>query len=445
MNKRAAQKHAAEAKMLTEVHSSALPTRGYQIMHEIMAGGFVRTLCAVLAAFAIGLILIIVTNDDVLAAFGYFFQRPSDAFSAIGSVIGSFFYGLFRGAIFDPEASTFAAGIRPLTETLRFSGPLIAAGLGIALSFRVGLFNIGGMGQILVGASFAGWASFQLQLPFPIHMIVAILFGIVGAALWAGIVGWLRAYTGAHEVIVTIMMNYIGLYLVTFLMRTSILNPEARNSNPSTHPPLPSAQLPLILGPAYLLHMGFLLALVSVAVYWWLMERSAIGFRFRAVGYNPLAAQTAGISPKKVFITAMLASGAFVGVAAAGLALGRTGGFGPSVHGGIGFDAITVALLGQNSAVGVLFAGLLFGAMEAAGPSMQRVGVSPDILGVVQGLIVLFVAAPPLIRAIFRLPKANPAFAGFRGGGSAVMSAAGGAPPVVDTETPLAAEKEGEK
>lgn len=409
------------------------PSRGYQILHEIFAGGFMRTACAVLAAFAIGLLLIIFTNDRVLEAMGYFFSAPGATFRAIGDVVGSFFTGLFRGAIYDSSQATFAAGLKPLTETLRFAGPLIAAGLGIALSFRVGLFNIGGQGQILVGASFAGWASFQLQLPIGLHLVVAVLFGIVGAAIWAGIVGFLKAFTGAHEVIVTIMMNYIALFLVTFLMRTSILNPGATTTNPSTHPPAPTAQLPQLF-PGYQLHAGFLLALVAVLVYWWVMERSALGFRFRAVGYNPLAAETAGMNPKRIIIVAMLASGALVGVAAANQALGRSGGFSPSVDNGVGFDAITVALLGQNSAIGILFAGLLFGGMEAAGPAMQRVGVSPDILGVVQGLIVLFVAAPPLVRAMFRLPKPNPNFAGFRGGGSDAMAAVHEEPPLPDEE-----------
>lgn len=434
-----------DAKLLAKVQAESEPTRGYQIMHEIMSGGFVRTLMAVVAAFVIAVLLVIFTNDAVLSSMGYFFSQPGDTFVAIGRVVGDFFYALFRGAIFDPEQPTFEKGIVPLTETLRFSGPLIAAGLGIALSFRVGLFNIGGQGQILVGASFAGWASFQLEMPFPIHMIVAIIFGLVGAGIWAGIVGWLRAYTGAHEVIVTIMMNYIALYLVTFFMRTSILNPDAVNTNPSTKPPAPSAQLPLILGDGYLLHLGFLLALVAVAVYWWLMERSSIGFRFRAVGFNPLAAETAGINPKKIFIIAMIASGVFVGVAAASLALGRTGGFSPSVHGGIGFDAITVALLGQNTAPGVLFAGLLFGAMEAAGPSMQRVGVSPDILGVVQGLIVLFVAAPPLVRAMFRLPKSNPSYARLGGGSKSAKPDGHSEELIAEGEAPKAAQKDGEK
>lgn len=403
-------KRAAERE-LREVMDAGPPSRGYQLLHEVMAGGFVRILCAVLAAFAIGLLLVIFTNDAVLRAMGYFFQRPGDTLGAIGTAVSHFFGGLFRGAIYDASQPTFERAIKPLTESLRFAGPLIAAGLGIALSFRVGLFNIGGQGQILIGACFAAWASFQLQLPPVIHLIVAFLFGIVGAALWAGIVGVLRAFTGAHEVIVTIMMNYIAVFLVTFLMRTAVLNPAATSSNPSTHPPAPTAQLPQLLGPGFQLHLGFLLALVAVAVYWWLMERSGLGFRFRAVGYNPLAAETAGMNPRRIIIVAMLISGAFVGVAAVNQALGRSGGFSPSVDAGIGFDAITVALLGQNSAVGILFAGLLFGGMEAAGPAMQRVGVSPDILGVVQGLIVLFVAAPPLVRAMFRLPKSNPDYA----------------------------------
>lgn len=381
------------------------PSRSAQFVRDVFGGSLFSTICAIFLAFFIGLLLVIFTNQDVLKALGYFFQRPGDTFEAIGTVVKGFFGGMFRGAIYDTTQPTFAQGIRPLTESLRQAGPLIAAGLGIALSFRVGIFNIGGQGQILMGAAFAGWASFQLHLPPVLHMVVAVLFGLVGAGLWAGIVGALKALTGAHEVILTIMMNWIALYLVTFLMRTAVLNPGAKSTNPATRPPDVTAQMPQILGSGYLLHFGFVLAIVAVIVYWWLMDRSAIGFRFRAVGYNPLAAETAGINPKKVYVWAMIASGLFVGVGAVGLALGRSGGFGPHVDAGVGFDAITVALLGQGSPIGVALAGLLFGGMKAAGPEMQSVGVSPDILSVVQGLIVLFVAAPPLIRAIFRLPK----------------------------------------
>ncbi|MET0303070.1 MAG: ABC transporter permease, partial [Microbacteriaceae bacterium] len=302
-------------------------------------------------------------------------------------------------------AATFEGAVRPFTETLRFSGPLIAAGLGIALSFRVGMFNIGGTGQLLMGAAFAGFASFQFHLPYGIHLVVAMIFGFVGAGLWAGIVGFLKARTGAHEVIVTIMMNYIAISLITFFMRTPVLNTDPPGSNPLTRPPDATAQLPKILGSGFDLHLGFILALAAVAVYWWLMERSTTGFRLRMVGLNADAARTAGINVNKVFILAMVFSGLFVGLAGINQALGRAGNFGPSIDSGIGFDAITVALLGGSRAIGVLFAGLLFGAMKAAGPAMQLQDVPPEVLVVVQGLIVLFIAAPPLIRSIFRLPK----------------------------------------
>lgn len=378
-------------------------------LREIMAGGIVRTLLAIVLAFVVGSILIIVTNDDVIEASGYFFSRPADTLGAAWSAVSNAYAALFRGSIYNYEADSFTVAIRPLTETLRFAGPLIAAGLGIALSFRVGMFNIGGTGQLLMGAAFAAFASFQFHLPFGIHLIVAMLFGLLGAGLWAGLVGFLKAKTGAHEVIVTIMLNYIAVSLVTFFMRTPVLHDMDSGNTPSTRPPDETAQLPRILGDDFLLHLGFPLALVAVGVFWWLMERSATGFRLRMVGLNPDAARTAGINVNNVYILAMVFSGLFVGLAGVNQALGRTGSFSPSIDSNIGFDAITVALLGNSNAIGVLLAGLLFGAMKAGGPAMQVADVAPEVLAVVQGLIVLFIAAPPLIRAMFRLPKPGPA------------------------------------
>jgi simple sugar transport system permease protein len=370
-----------------------------------MSGGIVRTVLAILLAFVAGSILIIVTNPDVIAASAYFFSRPADTLSAAWDAVVNAYSALFRGSIYNYNADSFQVAIRPLTETLRFSGPLIAAGLGIAISFRAGMFNIGGSGQLLMAAAFASWASFQLDLPYGIHLVVAILFGLFGGAMWASIVGFLKAQTGAHEVIVTIMLNYIAASLITFLMRTPILHGDIESSNPTTVPPLPTAQLPGILGSGFDLHLGFILALIAVVVYWWLMERSTVGFRLRAVGLNPDAARASGINVKRVYVVAMVLSGLFVGLAGVNQALGRSGGFTPSIDSGIGFDAITVALLGGSSAGGVLLAGLLFGAMKAGGPAMQVADVAPEVLVVIQSLIVLFVAAPPLIRAIFRLPK----------------------------------------
>ncbi|MFC5930792.1 ABC transporter permease [Cryobacterium melibiosiphilum] len=380
-----------------------------QILREIMGGGAVRTVLAILCGFIVGAILIIATSEEVAQVSGYFFSRPMDTVSAAWAAVSGGYGALFRGSIFNPDANSFAASVRPITETLRLGAPLIAAGLGIALSFRVGLFNIGGQGQLLLGVVFASYASFAWPLPYGLHLIVAVVFGILGAALWGSIVGLLKATTGAHEVIVTIMLNYVAFNLVTWLMRSGFLHDDAAGGNPQTVAPLDTAQLPPILGPGFSLHAGFLLVVAATIFYWWLMERSTIGYRFRTVGLNPNAARTAGMNVPKIYVVAMAASAAFVGIAGVNQTLGRAGGVTPSIDAGIGFDGITVALLGGGGAVGIFFAGLLFGAMKAGSPMMQIADVSPEVLLVVQGVIVLFIAAPPLVRAIFRLPTPVPA------------------------------------
>ncbi|MEY4961710.1 MAG: hypothetical protein RLZZ249_407 [Actinomycetota bacterium] len=377
-----------------------------QAMKEILAGGFTRTILAVLLGFLVGAVFMIGSNKEFLESLGYFFSRPGDAFAAAWNVVSAGYGALFKGAIYNADAETLEKALRPLTETLRLGAPLIAAGLGIGLAFRVGLFNIGGTGQLIFGMIFATFVATRMELPFLIHMIVAMIAGVVGASLMGALVGYLKARTGAHEVILTIMLNYVALSVFTFLMRDPLLL-QAENSagNPKADPPAATAMLPKLLGDEYALHWGLVIALVSVVVYWWLMERSTVGFRLRMVGFNPDAAKTAGISVDKTYILAMGLSAAFVGVAAGNQALGVNIGMTPSSHANIGFDAITVALLGGSSAPGVLLAGLLFGAFKAGAPSMQVIGVSPEVLGIVQGAIVLFIAAPPLIRAMFRLPK----------------------------------------
>jgi simple sugar transport system permease protein len=266
---------------------------------------------------------------------------------------------LVEGSVYNASSSDFVAATRPITETLRLAAPLILAGLGIALGFRVGLFNIGGTGQLLAGAAGAAFVSTKLELPIGLHLLVAILAAVIGAAFWGGIVGFLKARTGAHEVIVTIMMNYIALSLVSWMMRTpGILQDPEVSGQPQTAAPLESAQLPTLLGSDYALHAGLLLAVAATILYWWVMERSVLGFTFRMVGKNEAAAKVAGVNVQFTYILAMAFSAGFVGLAAANQALGRSAGFPPSLHGGIGFDAITVALLGGGSAVGVFLAGL---------------------------------------------------------------------------------------
>ncbi len=379
--------------------------RWSQATKEILSGSFTRTVLSIILGFLVGAAFMIASNREFIESLGYILSRPGDALGAAIAVVNDGYGALFRGAVFNSEADTFEKAIRPMTESLRLGAPLILAGLGLGLTFRVGLFNIGGTGQLITGMIFATFVATRLELPFLIHVLVAIIAAVIGSTLLGALVGFLKARTGAHEVILTIMFNYIMLYFFTFLLRDPNLLGEVRaTGNPKADPAVETALLPRLLGDAYALHYGILIALIAVFVYWWLMERSTIGFRLRMVGYNPDAARTAGISVERTYILAMGLSAAFVGLAAANQALGVPIGVTPSAHANIGFDAITVALLGGSNAPGILLAGLLFGAFKAGSPSMQVLGVSPEVLGIVQGAIVLFIAAPPLIRAIFRLP-----------------------------------------
>ena len=380
--------------------------RWRRALREIATGNAIISVLAVLLALVVGAIMIAATDENVEAAAGYFFARPGDTFAAIWQSVSGAYASFFQGAIYNFRRPEFATGIRPLTETLTFATPLIAAGLGVALAFRVGMFNIGGRGQMLIAAAAGGYVAFAFDLPWGLHMLVALVAGVVAGALWAGIAGVLKARTGAHEVIVTIMLNYVAFYLVYYMLRTPGLLQAPGSSNPTTSAMKDTAVFPDLLGPAYNLHFGFLLSLAAVVLVWWILERSSLGFRFRAVGLNPNAARVAGINVKSMYVYAMLISGALIGLAGVDQVLGTvTTGFSSGIDAGIGFDAITVALLGRSTPVGVLVAGILFGAFKAGGFAMQAAnGVPIDIVLVVQSLIVLFIAAPPLVRAIFRLP-----------------------------------------
>ena len=381
-----------------------------RILREIMSSGWLISLLAIVVAILVGSILVAVTDPAVQTAAGYFFARPGDTFRAIGEAIGGAYSSLFQGAVFNPKRDGLINQIKPLTETLTFATPLIAAGLGVALTFRVGLFNIGGRGQILIAAACAGWVSWSFQLPAPLHILLATLAGLVGGALWAGIAGVLKARTGAHEVIVTIMLNYVAFYLVAYLLKTpgALQAPgTTQNKSPGAHESAIYPTLSDLLGVgSFRLHLGFVLAILATILVWYLFNRSSLGFRFRAVGENPHAARTAGISVPAVYLTAMLLSGALMGLAGSSQVLGTTTtGFSDGIDAGIGFDAITVALLGRSRPWGVFFAGILFGALKAGGYTMQASqGIPIDIVFVVQSIIVLLIAAPPLMRSIFRLP-----------------------------------------
>jgi simple sugar transport system permease protein len=310
--------------------------------------------------------------------------------------IGTAFAALFQGSF---------GSINAISETLTSATPVILAGLGVALGFRAGLFNIGAEGQVILGGIVAVYVGFAFtNLPIYIHLPLALLAGALAGALWASIAGWLKAATGAHEVITTIMLNLIAVRLLEYLLRNPPLQRPGR-SDPISASVLPSAELPRLLtflDPSLRVNAGILIAIALVGFVYWLLFRTTLGFEFRASGFNPDAARYAGMRAGVIIVATMAIAGALAGLAGANQVLGVLGRASPGFSGGVGFDAIAVALLGRSHPVGVLFAGLLFGALEAGGRQMQvSAGVSIDLIGIIQALIVVFIAAPLLVQSVF--------------------------------------------
>ena len=390
----------------THEDAPADDSRSRSLLKEIASGDALSGVLAVFLAVFVGSVMIAATDDGVRETMGYITARPSDFFSAVWEAISGAYSAMFRGAIFNYNLTEPAQQWRPLTETLKFAGPLIAGGLGVGIAFRAALFNIGGRGQMLMAGGAAGYIGSKLDLPLVIHLPLAILIGMAVGALWGGIAGVLKARTGAHEVIVTIMLNYVAYYLLFYALAEDVLFKTPNSNNPRSLPMKESAVLPKVLGDKFNLHLGFVLALIAVGVVWWLINRSTLGYRIRAVGENPHAARASGINVGRTYTIVMLIAGSLLGLAGVNQVLGTvTSGVSLDLDAAIGFDAITVALLGRSRPLGILAAGLLFGALKAGGFTMQTSeNISVDLVLVVQSLIVLFLAAPPLVRAIFRLP-----------------------------------------
>lgn len=367
-------------------------------LQQVLDSSWMLILSAIVIALVASSVLIAAANAEVQEAATYLFARPGDFFGAAWDAIYSAYSALFRGAIFDYQADGLRR-IRPITETMLASTPLILAGLGLAVGFRSGLFNIGAQGQVLMGGAAATWIAITFQAPVVVHVVLACLAAVVVGGLWAGIAGFLKARTGANEVIVTIMLNSIAVFLISYLLTTSVL--AGGGSRPISPPVGPNAQLPLVLGPPFRLHWGFIVALVAAVGVWWLLERSVLGFRFRAVGANQEAARTAGIRVNLMFVLVMITAGALAGLGGATQILGTDKTLQASSAGSIGFDAITVALLGRSTPLGTVLAALLFGALRAGSPLMQTSANTPiDIVLVIQASIVLLIAAPPLVRSL---------------------------------------------
>jgi ABC-type uncharacterized transport system permease subunit len=348
-------------------------------------------LLAVFTALVIGAFIIAVTDVDTLPLWG---SDPAEAFRLTISGIFDAFKALFVGSL---------GSSRAISETLFAATPLIFAGLAVAVGFQAGLFNIGVNGQMLIGGMAGLWVGFSIDVPMIFHIPLAVLAAIIGGALWGAIAGFLKAKTGAHEVITTIMLNFIALFLVDYLLQSSLFQQAGRN-DPISQPANPSAQFPTLIG-SYRLNIGFLIALVAVGFVWWIMYRTTIGFEFRAVGFNPEGGRYAGMNVAWVYVSVMAVSGALAGIGGANQILGLEPYRGISNFAGtIGFDAIALALLGRSNPIGVLLAGLLFGALRAGGREMQgAAGIPIDLVLVLQALIIVMIAAPELVRAIYRI------------------------------------------
>jgi simple sugar transport system permease protein len=372
----------------------------------------------------IGGLLNAFTNTTVLHAWGNLFSAPGAAIAkAWDTAIGAY-VELFQGSILNPhtvsalfQQASFSTAIHdgylsavfyPLSETCVQATPLLLAGLAVALPYQAGMFNIGAQSQFIGGAILATYLGYGVSMPPVIHVIVCVLGGFVGGAAVGWVVGELKARTGAHEVIVTIMLNYVMAFLLSYLLsnvmqrpgRSDLISPFIASN----------AHLPQLFGSHLRINAGFLVALACAFGVWWLLYRTTTGFEFRSIGKNPSAARVAGMSVERNWVLVMLISGGLAGLAGSAVIQGTDFSVNFQSYGTYGIDAITVALLGRGRPLGVVLAALLFGALHAGAPLMQAATNTPvDIVEVLQALIVLFVAAPPLIRAMYRLRAAKAA------------------------------------
>jgi simple sugar transport system permease protein len=353
---------------------------------------------AILLALLCGAILIILTSPASHGSFDLLL--PIKAYEALlEGATGISFIDT------DGDTTTLAISLIPsaqaLTNTLVRASPLILTGLAVGLGFKAGLFNIGGNGQVLVGAFFAALTGAAVaQQPVPIALTIAVLAGAIGGALYGFIPGALKAFTGAHEVVVTIMLNSLAAFAIVGLVNDIfwIQGPSFKRTAD-----VGNAAMPVLFGRDG--HLGIFIALAMVPIVYFLIYRTTLGFEVRTVGANPSAARYAGMSPRRLIILTLSLSGLLAGLAGTIVILGPSLGYYPAVFGTtIGFVGITVALLGRSHPVGILLAALLLGGMSAGGSTMQiQADIQPEIIDVIQGLILLFLAAEVVIRRLLRV------------------------------------------
>jgi simple sugar transport system permease protein len=382
---------------------------------------------AIFTALLIGGVFIVLTTPS-------FYEACSESIIAGlkegWDIMVTAYSALFTGAIGDPgrivaalqsgDPEEIRKAFYPFFESLVAATPYIFGGLSVALGFRAGLFNIGAEGQIFIGAIFAAFAGYSITgLPAFLHMPLAFLAGAVGGGIWGMIPGWLKARTGAHEVINTIMMNYIAFRLSDWLLTGLMKRPGS--ANPVSPTIEDSAKLLRFFGDPIRFHLGFFVALFMAWLVYWFLFKTRWGFDLRTVGSNPHAARYAGMSVAVTIILAMTLSGALAGMAGANEVLGINFNLAMAFSSGYGFDSIALALLGNSHPLGVVLSALLFGFLRNGATNMQlKAGIPIDIISIFQALVLVFVATPAIIRSIYRLKA--PA----EGEGGLVISSWGG-------------------
>lgn len=398
--------------------SSSKPKDNKFNLQSIFAGNY-STLLPLLAIFTglvIGALVIAGTDVTVIAAWGNFFQAPGAAFAATWTSIATAYGALFGGSLGYPanmlegfkiffstgDNAALLKAFYPLSESLTTATPYIFAGLAVAVGFRCGLFNIGAEGQFFMGALGAAFVGYSFRgIPAYIHLPLAILGGVTAGALWGAIPGYLKAKFGAHEVVNTIMMNWIAFRLSDWLLNGPMKAPGFR---PVTQTIDAAAELPRFFAAPMRLNWGFVLGLLVAWLVYWLLFKTTIGFEIRTVGANSSSAKYAGINIVRNFVLAMVISGGLAGMSGASQVLGVDHWVGQGFSAGYGFDAIAIALLGKSHPLGVVLAALLFGVLRGGATRMQSLaGIPIDIISIIQGLVIIFVAAPDIIRWLYRI------------------------------------------
>ncbi len=378
------------ARLVQRVAKTSLPANGLRLAKLALAVAALWVVYALVRAAGFAEAIDAGFNA-VRTAYGAMAEGSLGSLSAIAAALSS------------GDAAARRQAFYPMLESLVAATPYIFAGLAVAVGFRCGLFNIGVEGQLFIGAIFSVWVGYTFKgLPPIIHIPLALAAGALGGALWAIPPAILKAKVGAHEVINTIMMNYIAFRLSEWLLNGPMIRPGT--ANPVSPTIEASAELPRFFGDPIRFHMGFFIALAVAAFVYWFLFRTTLGFELRTVGANPNAARYSGMSITRNYLVAFGLSGALAGLAGANEVLGVNHNLAVAFSAGYGFDAIALSLLGGNHPLGVVLSALLFGTLRSGGTRMQNIARIPvDIIGVIQALVIAFVAAPAIIRAIYRI------------------------------------------